>query len=91
MTKNYVLVIMNWEKWSQNIPLIYFIVILFCSIYENFDIYFQVKGYGTVKITTPEMATITSDLLQAYRLSQSLRGQRPYKYNPEVSRALLFA
>ena len=46
----------------------------------------NVKGYGTVKIKTPEVATITcSDLLTAYRLSQNLTGSRPYKYNPNES------
>ena len=44
----------------------------------------QVRGYGTVKIKTPEMATITcSDLLTAYRLSQNLTGSRPYTYDPK--------
>ena len=50
----------------------------------------KVKGYGTVKITTPEMATITSDLLSAYRLSQSLSGARPYKYTPNENPGLIF-
>ena len=47
----------------------------------------QVRGYGTVKIKTPEVAAavICSDLLSAYRLSQSLSGSRPYKYNPSES------
>jgi len=47
----------------------------------------QVRGYGTVKIKTPEVAAavICSDLLSAYRLSQSLSGSRPYKYNPNES------
>ena len=46
----------------------------------------QVRGYGTVKITTPDVATIScSDLLSAYRLSQNLSGNRPYKYDPNDS------
>jgi hypothetical protein len=47
----------------------------------------QVRGYGTVKIKTPEVAAavICSDLLSAYRLSQTMSGSRPYKYNPRES------
>jgi len=46
----------------------------------------QVRGYGTVKIKTPEVATIScSDLLSAYRLSQNLAGGRPYRYNENDS------